>query len=1445
MKNFSFGGLKAVLLLLLLALSHGPAAAVDLVEGATFRFVNVAYNKAMTNGDNGDNNTKITLAAADETSAGQEWTLHTVDAKHGIFVLFSAQYEKAIDMALEAGGTLLQWNFDPSNGNQQFIISAVEGETDVYRLLCSSDTQKAVTANAAGQLKMESNPEAEAARFRLVPVAASESGNRPLMNRYYQLVHKATGKVLSNRNNGDNDAKLFVDTPEANNYGQVWQLRRHPKQAGQVYFMIYASYYDKAVDAALESGKGPLLWGMATNEVNWNQLFEFEEADGQAGVYRLRVRNQSGSIVRYLSAADNGSTSMTPYEDDANTLFTLATVAAPPARVRNNWEDETFFEENKEAGRAFYIPYASTAAMKADANYDLPWLTPEKAEVLNLNGLWKLNYVETPEERPGEDTFWGDKADVSAWDTISVPSCLEMKGYGKPYYINVNYAFSNSAPDISMKSGLTEPVGSYRREFSLPEGWSGKRVFLHFDGIYSAAYVWVNGKYVGYTQGANNVSEFDVTAHVRPGTNNVSVQVFRWSDGSYLEGQDMWHMSGIHRDVYLYATPKTFVRDHYITSTLNAADGYRSGAMNVALTVDNRDGQAATKQLTVRLLSPEGAEIGAVKKEVAFAAGEKEKSLDFAFAALSNLLPWTAETPTLYTVTVSQADAAGAEEHVFSTKYGFRHIEIKDGRVYINGTRVLFKGANSQDTHPVHGRSIDVPTMLKDVIMMKQSNMNTIRASHYPRQPKMYTMFDYYGLYCMDEADVECHFDWEQNGNNGIAGKLSWLPAMMDRNVRMVMRGRNSPSIIFWSMGNESSAGSNFNNIYDALHELDSRPVHYEGATRGGTAASDLWSVMYPEVNLAAREANGNWREQPYFMCEYAHAMGNGVGNLKEYWDTIESSTYGIGGCIWDWVDQSIYDAADIKASRLTKNGYNYYRSGYDYPGPHQGNFVNNGLVTADRAWSPELTEVKKVYQYVKFTSFNSNNKQLSLKNNYAFITLDGFVLKYTVSEEGREVESGTVELPGIEPGATASIALPYNYTPTTGKESHLTLSLCLKADQTWAEAGYALADHQFALRNRPTTAPAVDNTTDDPLELTEGTYRTTITNSKVNINFNPSGELTLWNYNGEKLLASQGGPEYYNYRWIENDTYQDTDNGVGTKTMTCKRADDGSSVTVTVKAQGNKCPYTFTYTVYANGTMDLKASYTPATADLRRIGLAMQFPTNYSDVDYYACGPWENYVDRQTGSYAGRYTTTVADMFEPYPHPQTTGNREGLRELVMKDPATGNGIKVEAYGKVAFSLLPYDDVTFRQSQLHPWDLTPDNVTHAHFDYMQRGVGNGSCGQNTGTIDTYKCPSSGTFTHTLRFSPVGPMATGIEAAPAEDGLRLSHDEAARQFVCEGRIAAGTHIAIYNAGGVKMAEAQATTATQRLAVSTAALPTASYIAVLKSDKGTRAHKFLKK
>ncbi len=1439
-----FGILRALLLLAVCCWQMPSGASTPPQAGTIYRIVSAATGQVMTNNDNGSLDATITLAAANTTSKGQNWTLVSVGSNENVFALINENGGLAADMALESNnpGKLLQWTYQSTNVNQQFLVKAVEGQEDIYQLLYAPDGSMALTAEGTN-LYMRRDLTSANTYFKFEDTGRKSSAL--IAGNNYIIARNADNtQVLSNRKSSDTDSYIYADNHEEGNYGQVWQLRE--VNATTNTFILVSRFYGLAIDVNLNGKRLPLQW---TPTEGYNQNCTFVKVPDLEDVYQLSYTYQGTTY--YMMAEANGATSMTTSATNSDTYFKVILTENPPEPERNNWEDETFFEENKEPGHATYMPYPTTAQMKSDKRYELPWLTPESDDVLSLNGLWKLNYVDSPAERPGEEDFWGDNADVSAWDTISVPSCLEMKGYGKPYYINVEYGFTNNPPKITTKNGITNSVGSYRRTFNLPEKWDGKRVFLHFDGIYSAAYVWINGKYVGYTQGANNDAEFDVTGHVRKGENNVCVQVIRWSDGSYLEGQDMWHMSGIHRDVYLFATPDTYIRDHYITSTLKTPN-YTSGTMNVALTMNNRSGKAAKKTVKVTLIAPNGSEIESKTTEFIFSEGDtNEQKNDVTFSDLSGLQLWSAETPTLYTVNISQLNEAGTEEQAFSTKHGFRDIAIKDGKVYVNGQAVYFKGSNTQDTHPVHGRSIDVPTMLKDIILMKQANHNTVRTAHYPRQAKMYAMFDYYGLYCMDEADVECHYNWAASGASGITFQKSWEPQYVDRTVRMVYRDRNFPSVIFWSLGNESNSGPNFDATYAATRALDPRPIHYEGATNANDEPTDIWSKMYPTLDYVQSQANNNWRKQPFFMCEYAHAMGQAVGNLQEYWDIIESSKYGIGGCIWDWVDQSIYDAADIKSKELMQNGFHKYKTGLDYGGPNQQNFVNNGLIKADRAWSAKLTEVKKVYQYVKFIGYSAPFKRLTIKNAYNFTNLENFYLKYTILKNGEIVEQGSMDIPATAPGAQRSLTLPFTTEAEEGVELLLNAEVCLKESTSWAEADYVIAAEQLVLEEHDDTLPAV-KTEDEALTVEESASAVKVYNSNISMTFTKKGIVSSWTAGGSECVTSTAdSPEYSTFRWVENDgptepygSYN-TSNGINasSKTFSYVKAEDGTTVTATVTAQGSRCNYTFVYTIYNTGEVDFKATYSPQRVnDLRRIGMAMQLPGQYDQVEFYARGPWSNYVDRKTGSFLGRYTTTVADMYEELAHPQSCGNHEELRNLIIKD-SEGKGYMITAEGNVAFSLLNYSDDDFMRAR-HSYDLPvrtgASKKVYAHFDYYQKGLGNGSCGP--GTINKYLTPTSGTYTHTLRFTPLSKLPTGITPVENLSGLSITHTE--NTLTVKGDIEAGTSFTIYDMGGSKVATAHTAAPAKSTSISIAELPKTVYILVINSAKGTRAHKFVK-
>ena len=1132
--------------------------------------------------------------------------------------------------------------------------------------------------------------------------------------------------------------------------------------------------FDMALNDTKKVSGYPCMWTQSIANPN-QQIYITKKGSG----YKLSAVSARNGQTYYVTFGSISSVNgyYCGYENSEASAATLQFMEVPAVVIPEgaDWENAKVYERNKERAHATYMPYPSTKAMKADdQRYDKPWLDPTGANYLSLNGTWKLRWSEGA--KPvllGKDDFWGDgvSTEGSAWNDITVPSCLEMNGYGLPMYVNVDYPFEDQQPYVRMKAGLKNSVGSYRRDFTLPAGWENKRVFLHFDGIYSAAYVYVNGNEVGYTEGANNVSEFDITKYLHTGKNNVAVQVIRWSDGSYLEGQDMWHMSGIHRDVYLVATPKTYLADHYIKATVTPGSttvATGSAATSVDLTVCNRDKTAAKKTVTVTLFDPSGKEVKKLKSDFVFAAGDSLKTQTVDFGTLSGVKLWSAETPTLYTFTFSQSQD-GKEEEAFSTKYGFRKIDLSKGYLEVNGRRTYLKGANTQDTDPLHGRSISTDLMLKDIAMMKQSNMNTVRTSHYPRQAKMMAMFDYFGLFVVDEADMELHRNWE--GSKTIINNTDWTGAIVDRNVRNTLRDRNHPSVVFWSLGNESGSGLNIMAAYNAVKELDNRYIHYEGSTRDNAEGTDLHSVMYPAVDHSRggttgsviSDANHPSTGKPYFMCEYAHAMGNAVGNLREYWEAIEGSKMGVGGCIWDWVDQSIYSYDAIKNNQLTKNGFPAYITGYDCPGPHQYNFVNNGLVNADRAWSAELDEVKRIYQWVGF-DLNTTSRQVKLTNKYLDRNLNQFYLKWTLLADGKPVQDGIVKKLNCTAGGTETVDLKYNPTAFAGKELFLNIGLYTKEATNWCDRDYPVAEFQQQLTQRTEVLDKVDNTKADALHATknsDGGY--TYANGKQKVTFDGQGNITLWAYEGKDLFMQNNGPRFDRYRWIENDNPMEaygndpTDNGMKSQTANFQLSDDGKTATVNVTQNGNYGKATYKYTINANGTIDLASSFEAQGNGARRLGFSLNFPSDMSKVRYYARGPRASYIDRLDGEDFGLYETTAKDMYEPFAHPQSNGNRIGLRWLTLTNNE-GNGVKVETAGDVAFSLTPWTEAELRTAR-HEWELPTSNRVVAHFDAIQQGLGNKSCGP--GPLPKYEIQKGKTYSNIVRFIPFSETADDI------------------------------------------------------------------------------------
>ena len=1221
-------------------------------------------------------------------------------------------------------------------------------------------------------------------------------------------------------------------------------------------------------------------WIKKSSDSNSQQRVRLTLPDN-ATSFQLRLSNQGLFLNNKLVEISNGlvldGQNLKPLLDEPHIqLGSIRGDHASNATYYLAIKDETFnvswisnqkkFEDHKEVAHATYIPYATASDMMADKGfYDTPWTATLSSLVKNLNTVegdeWKFCYVKGTPEGPGASDFYAKDFENSSaynasdWKSIRVPLSWEMAGYGRPVYTNIGYPFVANAPKAMQSHSYTNETdnnatGFYRRDFTLDESWKDKRIFLHFDGVYSAAVVWVDGKYVGYSQGSNNDAEFDITAAldkeddgsgILTGTadaskHQLSVRVYRWCDGSYLEGQDAWHLSGIHRDVYLVAKPKVFVSDAVFTTRDQATDATisslsddaTSGKLYVALTIDNRDLEAnVRKQLTVTLTDKEGKEVAA-PQTVTYESGssdiEPQKNLQVEFENLSGLHHWTAETPYLYNIGVQQYDidvSAGdgsgstrTEEMAFNTKYGFRKITSDTKLVYINGKRVFFKGVNTQDTHPEYGRAIDVETMMKDLTMMKRANINTVRTSHYPRQAKMYAIMDALGFYVMDEADVECHHYWI-NEKSHLTSDETWSAQYVDRNERMVKRDRNHPSVIFWSLGNESGDDVCFTQAYQAVKKLDSeRLVHYEGTFNTGYGQgsgtntnqnSDLYSNMYPTVGAVRGKMSGNDYNKPYFICEYGHAMGQAVGNLKEYWDAIEGSSAIIGGCIWDWVDQAIYQPTDLMNGIRMNNGFHNWTTGYDYNETDgqgfEGNFLDNGLVTPDRRWSGKLTEVKKVYQYVNFTDFNASKKTVRIQNKYAFTTLTSqdFDIAYKVLKNGRLVEEGKVSSFGdIAPGAANAstsesssaeeVTLPIrtSIAANDGNEYLVNVELRQKSATIWAEAGYTVADAQFALSQQP-TLPVYQPEVGSALQVDADAHKISGTDKDgkaFSIQFDGNGKMTEWTYDGKDLLnaddnhalASGAAPDFNSMRNTDNDLNCDitqvnqstsmeiTQQLTETSVEEATGGETQNGATMSVQGTATNCTYTIDYTFYPDATVDMKVTFSPSGAT-RRLGLGMQFAPGFENVEYYARGPWSNYSDRKTGSYLGRYTTTVDDMIEEEVHPQTYGDHEDLRELVLSNLASDIQLDIQVAGHVSFSLSHYDDTQWcgasgtgkkalSKDKLHWWSssLKKSKQVFAHFDYWQRGLGNNSCMAEQSLSD-YQCPTTGQPSYTLRLKP--------------------------------------------------------------------------------------------
>lgn len=1153
----------------------------------------------------------------------------------------------------------------------------------------------------------------------------------------------SNGLVLDNQGSISQESLIFLAKPDAGKASQAWKFIH---VSGDTYNIVNAVSL-----MSLDNGNGkkvqPVIqWG--TNTSNTNQLWHVSRTAG--GRITLTCESSGMNLgLRDVAQFGEPVCQVTPDKAADTQQWTLVmsdvkvSLTTPKTTSNEDWENPAIFGINKEPGHAYYIPFASAGEMHADPAYRQLWQRTKSSRYMLLNGKWKFNWSKQPQDRPAG--FYKPGYDVTGWDDIDVPSSWEMLGYGTPIYTNITYPFLNNPPFIQPQAGYTinnEPnaVGSYRRDFTLPADWADKQVFINFDGCYSAMYVWVNGKRVGYSQGANNVASFDITRYVRRGTNSVAVEVYRWSDGSYLEDQDMFRLSGIHRDVYLTAMPKTHIRDMYLTAGF-ADKSFANASLSVRTSLKNDGKLASAPTVRLTLTDADGTKVGSQEVKAGTIAPGKEASLNATIKVDAPHL-WSADKPYLYTLDIELADDNGNVTEATAQQYGFRDIALRDNKLYINGRLTYLKGADRHDIHPRYGKALPVETMIQDIVMFKRNNMNTVRTSHYPNDPKMAALYDYYGLYVMCEADQECH------GNQSLTDNPAWTAAYVDRAVRMAERDKNHPSVIFWSLGNESGGGRNIKAEYDAVKKIDGRLIHYEGQNE----VADMDSRMYPSIK-SMMETDRNGAQKPFFLCEYAHAMGNAVGNLREYWDYIENhSKRMIGGCIWDFVDQAICKPGEPDS--------NLYFGGSFGDTPNDNDFCCNGLTTADRRQTPKLDEVKKVYQYAKL-SYYPEQKVLRLDNTYNATNLNEFALHYAVMKDGKAVKSGTLEVPKTKPGNTSGINMPIgDIDSTDNSEYFLNVELVLRSDETWAPKGHAVASEQFALNNVKGNAPAADNTKAAVLNVYEeknGFLR--IENGNMKVAFDKSnGQMTSLMYGQKEMLHRQQGPVFEWYRSINNDSRTYADTKIALNGMSYKLSDDHKALTVTTElaacVAGDTIAHSIEYVVNADGTVDVKAAFaTSGRLSVPRLALQAMLAPGLENVEWYGRGPMENYRDRNDAAFVGLYATTVDAMREYYVRAQTMGERTDTRWLQLTDN-DGKGVRLTADGTFDFSAQHYTDRDlWRVKYGHDLAKIRRNEVVLTLDCIQRGIGNASCGPQP--LEKYEIKKNGTYTYHFAIQPVG------------------------------------------------------------------------------------------
>lgn len=1052
-------------------------------------------------------------------------------------------------------------------------------------------------------------------------------------------------------------------------------------------------------------------------------------------------------------------------------LFGLLLPIQPSAQTVHDWENHHVLQINREPARAAFTPFH---VQKGDCS-------------ICLDGTWKFRWTPVPDERIVE--FYQTDFNDKDWVGFPVPANWEVNGYGTPIYVSAGYPFKIDPPRVMGEPKVDyttykerNPVGQYRRSFQLPAGWEARgQTFLRFEGVMSAFYVWINGERVGYSQGSMEPSEFNITNYLHAGENQIALEVYRYSDGSYLEDQDFWRFGGIHRSIHLLHTPDIRIRD-YAVRTLPVSTDYQDFILQI-------DPQFSVyRGMTGKGTTLQGVLKDASGREIATLKGDVEDILDLEHkagrmnewypqrgprklgrmsATIKSPKRWTAETPYLYKLHLTLLTAEGEVIEQVEQAVGFRSVEIRNGQLLVNGAPVRFRGVNRHEHDPRTARVMSEERMLQDILLMKQANINAVRTSHYPNVSRWYELCDSLGLYVMDEADIEEH---------GLRGTLAstpdWHAAFLDRAVRMAERDKNHPSIVMWSMGNESGYGPNFAAISAWLHDFDpTRPVHYEGAQGAGGEPDpktvDVISRFYTRVKQEylnpsiaegedkERAENARWERlleiaertndnRPVMTSEYAHSMGNALGNFKEYWDEIYSNPRMLGGFIWDWVDQGIY--------KTLPDGRIMVAYGGDFGDkPNLKAFCFNGLLMSDRETTPKYWEVKKVYSPVELR-VESGGLRVTNRNHHT--DLSQYRCLWTLSIDGKQKDQGEITLPEVAPGESETIPLPVSIagkkaSAKATSDLRLTISFILKRDALWAKAGHEVAWEQFCIQEGALLSSKLENR--GRLKVRADEEHLSISGSGFSIQWekNATGSLTSLTYHGKEMLAHPADfplqPVTQAFRaptdndksfgnWLAKDwsLHQMDNPRISLDSFKHEVREDGA-VIVRVQTRNRykegMIVTKFLYTILSDGTIDLKTTFQPQgiLPELPRLGIAFCLSSDYNTFIWQGRGPQDNYPDRKTSAAVGLWKGSVADQYVHYPRPQDSGNKEEVRRLMLTD-RHGKGIRVDAVEDVFSASALHYTAQDLYKETHDCNLKPRPEVILSLDAAVLGLGNSSCG---------------------------------------------------------------------------------------------------------------------